>query len=144
MFKITYQVRTFCEMQQMGWEEWQQAMQTAKDIVKKYRQMLAEAKLLTDEAARKKAKLAADAVKRTLPGACFQASDFAVSIGDDPKKKYNYQKAGRWRDMRYAYLSGLVVIDVDHCGNPRELFVRLQQEHDFKKLGILLVYVSAS
>ena len=144
MFKITYQVRTFYEMEQMGWEEWQQAMQTAKDIVMKYRQMLANAKLQTDEAARKKAKQAADAVKRTLPGACFQASDFAVSIGDDPKKKYNYQKAGRWRDMRYAYLSGLIVIDVDHCGNPRELFVRLQQEHDFKELGILLVYVSAS
>lgn len=144
MFKITYLVRTFYEMQQMGWEEWQQAMQTAKGIVMKYRQMLANAKLQTDEAARKKAKQAADAVKRTLPGACFQASDFAVSIGDDPKKKYNYGKAGRWRDMRYAYLSGLVVIDVDHCGNPRELFVRLQQEHDFKALGILLVYVSAS
>ena len=144
MFKITYQVRTFYEMEQMGWEEWQQAMQTAKGIVMKYRQMLANAKLQTDEAARKKAKQAADAVKRTLPGACFQASDFAVSIGDDPKKKYNYGKAGRWRDMRYAYLSGLVVIDVDHCGDPRELFVRLQQEHDFKALGILLVYVSAS
>ena len=144
MFKITYQVRTYCEMQQMGWDEWQQAMQTAKDIVMKYRQMLADAMLLTDEATRKKAKQAADAVKRTLPGACFQASDFAVSIGDDPKKKYNYQKTGRWRDMRYAYLSGLVVIDVDHCGNPRELFVRLQQEHDLKELGILLVYVSAS
>ncbi len=144
MFKITYQVRTYCEMLQMGWEEWQQAMQRAKGIVMKYRQMLADAKLLTDEVARKKAKQAADAVKRTLPGACFQASDFAVSIGDDPKKKYNYQKSGRWRDMRYAYLSGLVVIDVDHCGNPRELFVRLQQEHDFKTLGILLVYVSAS
>ncbi len=95
MFKITYQVRTFYEMEQMGWEEWQQAMQTAKDIVMKYRQMLANAKLQTDEAARKKAKQAADAVKRTLPGACFQASDFAVSIGDDPKKKYNYGKAGR-------------------------------------------------
>lgn len=144
MFKITYQVRTYCEMLQMGWEEWQQAMQRAKGIVMKYRQMLADTKLLTDEVARKKAKQAADAVKRTLPGACFQASDFAVSIGDDPKKKYNYQKSGRWRDMRYAYLSGLVVIDVDHCGNPRELFVRLQQEHDFKALGILLVYVSAS
>ena len=144
MFKITYQVRTYCETLQMGWEEWQQAMLTAKEIVKKYRNMQADAKLLTDEAARKKAKQAADAVKRTLPGACFQAADFAVSIGDDPEKKYNYQKAGRWRDMRYAYLSGLVVIDVDHCGNPRELLVRLQQEHDFKALGILLVYVSAS
>ena len=144
MYKVTYQVRTYCEMQQMGWEEWQQAMQTAKEIVKKYRNMLAEANQQTDKAARKKAKQAADAVKRTLPGACFQASDFAVSIGDDPKKKYNYQKSGRWRDMRYAYLSGLVVIDVDHFGNPREVFAHLQQEHDFKALGILLVYVSAS
>ena len=144
MFKITYQVRTYCEMQPMGWEEWQQDMKTAIPIVNKYRQMLADMKKLTDEAARKKAKQEADAVKRTLPGACFQAADFAVSIGDDPKKKYNYQIAGRWRDMRYAYLNGLVVIDVDHCGNPRELFVRLQQEHDFKALGILLVYVSAS
>ena len=131
-------------MQQMGWDEWQQAMQTAKDIVKKYRQMLTEMKQLTEESDRKKAKMAANAVKCTLPGACFQAADFAISTGDDPKKKYNYGKTGRWRDMRYAYLSGLVVIDVDHCGNPRELFMRLQQEHDFRALGILLVYVSAS
>lgn len=144
MYRITYQVRTYCEMQTMGWEEWQKAMQTALPIVKKYRQMLADMKQLTDKAARKKAKLAADAVKRTLPGACFQAADFAESTGVDPKKKYNYGKRGRWRDMPYAYLSGLVVIDVDHCGNPREVFARLQQEHDLKKLGILLVYVSAS
>lgn len=144
MFKVTYQVRTYLECVQMGWEEWQKAMQIALPIVKKYRQMLADMKLLTDEAERKKAKLAADAVKRTLPGACFQVAEYAISIGDDPKKKYNYGKAGRWRDMRYAYLSGLVVIDVDHCGNPREVFVRLQQEHNFKELGILLVYVSAS
>ena len=53
---MTYQVRTYCEMQQMGWEEWQKAMQTAKEIVMKYRQMLADAKLLSDEADRKKAK----------------------------------------------------------------------------------------
>lgn len=144
MFRITYQVRTYLESVQMGWEEWQQAMQIALPIVKKYRQMLADMKLLTDEAERKKAKNAADAVKRTLPGACFQVAEFAISTGDDPKKKYNYGKTGRWRDMRYAYLSGLVVIDVDHCGNPREVFVRLQQEHNFKELGILLVYVSAS
>ena len=87
MFKITYQVRTYCEMQQMGWEEWQQAMQTAKEIVMKYRQMMAGAKLLTDESERKKAEKAAKAVKSTLPGACFQVSDFAASIGDDPEKK---------------------------------------------------------
>lgn len=144
MYKITYQVRTYLEMMQMGWNEWQKAMQIALPIVKKYRQMLAEAKLLTDEEERKKAKNAADVVKRTLPGACFQAGDFEVSVGDDPKKKYNFGKKGRWRDMRFAYLNGLVVIDVDHCGNPREVFVRIKQEHDLKALGILLVYVSAS
>ena len=132
MFRITYQVRTYCEMMQMGWDEWQQAMKTAIPIVKEYRQMLADYEKLTDEDARKKAKAAADALKRTLPGACFQAADFALSTGDDPNKKYNYGKTGRWRDMRYAFLSGLVVIDVDHCGNPREVFVRL------------MVYVSAS
>ena len=144
MFKITYQVRTYLEMMQMGWDEWQKAMQIAVPIVKKYRQMLADAKKLTDEKERDKAKKAADAVKRTLPGACFQAGDFEVSVGDDPKKKYNYGKKGRWRDMRYAYLNGLVVIDVDHCGNPHEVFERIKQEHDLKTLGILLVYVSAS
>lgn len=144
MFRITYQTRTYFEMQPLGWQEWQEAMQKALPIVKKYRQKLADMKQLTDECERKKARLAAAAVKRTLPGACFQASDFALSTGDDPKKKYNYGKTGRWRDMRYAYLSGLVVIDVDHCGNPRELFLRLKQEHDLKALGILLVYVSAS
>ena len=56
MFKITYQVRTYLECVQMGWEEWQQAMKTAIPIVKKYRQMLADREKLTDEAARKKAK----------------------------------------------------------------------------------------
>ena len=42
MFRITYQVRTYCEMMQMGWDEWQQAMQTALPIIKRYRQMLAD------------------------------------------------------------------------------------------------------
>ena len=41
MYKITYQVRTYLEMMQMGWNEWQKAMQIALPIVKKYRQMLA-------------------------------------------------------------------------------------------------------
>ena len=79
-------------------------------------------------------------LKNTLPGACFQAGDFAVSIGT---KKYNKGKRGRWREMRYAYLNGLVVIDVDHCGNPVDLFTRISKEHSLKDLGIVLVYVSA-
>ena len=139
MFRITYQVRTHLECVQMGWEEWQQAMQTAIPVVSEIRREYKAYLDTGDETHRKKA----DNLKKKLPGACFQASDFAESTGDDPRTKYNYGKTGRWREMRYAYLSGLVVIDVDHCGNPREVFGRIQQEHDLKAEGILLVYVSA-
>lgn len=79
-------------------------------------------------------------IKSTLPGACFQASEFAVSVGT---KKYNKGKRGRWREQAYAYLSGLVVIDVDHTGNPRVLFEQIKNSFDLKALGILLIYVSA-
>ena len=121
MFKITYQVKTYLEMQQMGYKEWQECLQMAAPIVAKIRN-------------------GEESLKSTLPGACFQTSDFAISTGT---KKYNKGRRGRWREQRYAFLSGLVVIDVDHCGNPRELFERIRQEHDLKALGILLVYVSA-
>lgn len=121
MFNVSYQLRTYYQMERMGWDEWQQAMLTAKPIVEKIRQ--GEEKL-----------------KATLPGACFQASEFALSIGE---KEYNKGKQGHWREMRYAYLSGLVVIDVDHCGDPRELFARIKEHHDLKAEGILLVYISA-
>ena len=175
MFRITYQVRTFLPMMQMGYEQWLKCLQIAMPIVQRYRMVLdcvAKGKTLgweqdkdfqqwvADEELKlerdgkhKKAMALRDPqnaaevlkgyagwLKTTLPGACFQASDFAVSTGT---KKYNRGKRGRWREMRYAYLSGLVVIDVDHCGNPREVFARIQQEHDLKAEGILLVYVSA-
>jgi hypothetical protein len=136
MFRITYQVRTYLECIQMGWEEWQQAMKTAIPIVCEIRREYKAYLDTGDETHKQKA----DELKKTLPGACFQVSDYAVSIGT---KKFNKGKRGRWREMLYAYLSGLVVIDVDHCGNPREVFVRIQQEHDLKAEGILLVYVSA-
>lgn len=136
MFRISFQVHTYCQMQQMGWDEWQQAMKTAKDIVEKVRQEH-QAYLETNDKSHKKE---ADRLKRTLPGACFQASDFAVSIGT---KEYNRGKSGRWREQKFAYLSGLVVIDVDHCGDPHELFVRLKEQFDLKAEGILLIYISA-
>lgn len=136
MFKVCYQVRTYLQMEQMGWEEWQKAMQIAKPIVEEVRREYKAFLETGDETHKKKA----DELKRTLPGACFQASEFAESIG---LKAYNKGKRGHWREMRYAYLNGLVVIDVDHCGNPRELFDRIKSEHDLKAEGILLVYISA-
>jgi len=137
MFKITFQVSTWLEMQHLGREQWQQCLNVAKDIVAEVRRLLK----LYRETGDKAYKTQADAKKRTLPGACFQASSFEVSVGT---KKYNKGKRGRWREQRHAYLSGLVVIDVDHVANPREMFEQMKTRFDLKALGILLVYISAS
>lgn len=137
MFKVTYQVKTWLQMERMGWKQWQECLELAKAIVAEVRRL----RKLYKETGDKQYKDQADEQKRSLPGACFQASDYEESVG---KKKYNKGKRGRWREQIHAYLSGLAVIDVDHCGNPRELFERIKNMHDLKKLGILLVYVSAS
>lgn len=137
MFKITYQVHTYLEMQHMGWAEWQKCLSIARPIVAEVRK---ELKAFAETGC-KAHKEKADELKRSLPGACFQASDFEVSVGT---KKYNKGKHGRWREQVHAYLSGLAVIDVDHIGSPRELFEHIQAQHDLKALGILLIYVSAS
>ena len=137
MFKVSFQVNFWLEMQRMGQAQWQECLRIAKEIVKKVRHELK----LYKETGNKEYKDQADELKRSLPGACFQASGFEVSVGT---KKYNKGKRGRWREQIHAYLSGLAVIDVDHCDNPRELFERITSMHDLKKLGILLVYVSAS
>ena len=137
MYKVSFQVSTWLQMQQMSWEEWQKCLKLAKSIVEEVRRELKLFRESGDKAHKKKA----DELKRSLPGACFQASDFEVSIGT---KKYNKGKRGRWREQIRAYLSGLVVIDVDHCDNPRELFERIKSQFDLKAEGILLVYISAS
>lgn len=137
MFRICYQVRTYLEMTQMGYEQWQQAMQTAKAIVAEIRR---EYKAYLDTGDKTHSKKA-DELKGTLPGACFQTGDVAESVGT---KKFNKGKRGRWREMRHAFLNGLVVIDIDHLKeDPRQLFMRLNKEYDLKALGILLVYISA-
>ncbi len=137
MFKVTYQVKTWLQMERMGWKQWQECLELATPIVAEVRRL----RKLYKETGDKQYKDQTDEQKRSLPGACFQASDYEESVG---KKKYNKGKRGRWREQIHAYLSGLAVIDVDHCGNPRELFERIKNIHDLKKLGILLVYVSAS
>lgn len=137
MFKFSYQVSTWLETQGMGWDEWQKCLQLAKSIVEEVRRELKAYAETGDKTHKDKA----DATKRTLPGACFQASEFEVSTGT---KKYNKGKRGRWREQRYAHLSGLVVIDVDHVDNPQVLFEQIKAKFNLKEQGILLVYVSAS
>lgn len=136
MFRIMYQVSMWLEMQPMGWEEWQECLKKAQSIVEAIRR---EHKAYT-ETGKEKHKKERERLKKTLPAACFQASDFEESAGT---KAYNKGKRGHWREQRYAYLSGLVVIDVDHVKSPRELFERIKKERDLKAEGILLIYISA-
>lgn len=137
MFKISYQVRTFMEMSRMGCNEWKECLRIAKGIAVAVRNELKLYRESGDNTHKKKA----DELKRTLPGICFQASGFEVSIGT---KKYNKGKKGRWREQIHACLSGLAVIDVDHCGNPHDLYKRINNQFDLKAQGVLLVYISAS
>lgn len=74
--------------------------------------------------------------KRRLPVCCFQAM-FDTSIN---KKGVE----GTWRENRYAHLTGLVMIDVDHVENPQGLIDQWLAREDFKDLGILMIYITPS
>ena len=74
-------------------------------------------------------------LKRKLPAFIFQATF------DETESKNG--KVGAWRKQSATRLTGLVVMDIDHVDDPREMFnswhgLRL------KELGILLVYVTPS
>ena len=60
--------------------------------------------------------------KESLPCICFQAT-FDVSkraVKDKKTKKVIRYEEGRWNLQKYAHLTGLVVLDIDHVENPRE------------------------
>ena len=76
-------------------------------------------------------------LKRKLPAFIFQATF------DDTTSKAG--KSGAWRKQSATRLTGLVVMDVDHVENPREVHGEWLRVHgDLKKLGILLVYITPS
>ena len=71
-------------------------------------------------------------LKRKLPAFIFQA------MFDETTSKTG--KIGRWRKQAATRLTGLVVMDVDHVENPREVF----QGWGELSSNILLVYVTPS
>ena len=75
-------------------------------------------------------------LKRKLPAFIFQA------MFDETLSKKG--RTGRWRKQSATRLTGLVVMDVDHVDNPREVYGAWGKVHDLKQLGILLVYVTPS
>jgi hypothetical protein len=75
--------------------------------------------------------------KSQLPVCCFQAM-FDTSIN---KKGIE----GTWRENLYSYLTGLVMMDIDHLEvDPQTLIDKWLSREDFKELGILLIYISPS
>ncbi len=75
-------------------------------------------------------------LKRKLPAFIFQATF------DETTSKAG--KAGAWRKQAATRLTGLVVMDIDHVDNPRDVFNSWHESHEFHELGILLVYVTPS
>ena len=77
-------------------------------------------------------------LKRKLPAFIFQATF------DETASKAG--KVGAWRKQAATRLTGLVVMDIDHIENPREVFEswHLATDDRTKRTGILLVYVTPS
>ena len=77
-------------------------------------------------------------LKRKLPAFIFQATF------DETTSKTG--KTGAWRKQSATRLTGLVVMDIDHIENPREVFEswHLATDDRTKRTGILLVYVTPS
>ena len=75
-------------------------------------------------------------LKRKLPAFIFQAT-FDVTSSKSGK-------TGAWRKQSATHLTGLVVMDVDHVENPKEVHGSWEKVHDFKQLGIVLIYITPS
>jgi hypothetical protein len=76
-------------------------------------------------------------IKRGLPAYIFQATF------DETESKNG--KVGRWRKQAATRLTGLVVMDIDHVEEPLTLYQGwVEKELDWKKLGILLIYITPS
>ena len=76
-------------------------------------------------------------LKRKLPAFIFQATF------DETESAKG--KAGAWRKQAATRLTGLVVMDIDHIEDPLTIYQGWTEKGlDWKKLGILLVYVTPS
>ena len=76
------------------------------------------------------------ALKRKLPAFIFQATF------DETTSKAG--KVGAWRKQAATRLTGLVVMDIDHVENPREVYDSWFKALNFESLGIVLIYITPS
>lgn len=94
-------------------------------------------------------RLYADALKRSLPGIIFMASDFdetlrAVKRTDADGKVVVEQVKGKWRVQKAARLNGIAVLDSDHLPQPVEQWFSQTSPEQLRQLGVLLVFITSS
>jgi hypothetical protein len=94
-------------------------------------------------------RLYADALKRSLPGIIFMASDFdeterEVKTTDANGAMTTERVKGKWRVQKAARLNGIAVLDSDHLPQPVEQWFSHITPEQLRQLGVLLVYITSS
>ncbi len=84
----------------------------------------------------KRVALWCDDMKKHLP--------FVIFVATYPERETKGGKAKRWRSQKFAELTGLVVLDVDHIEDVEHVWTYQIQNRNLAELGILLVYVTPS
>ncbi len=164
MGRVTYQNNIFAPMLPLTEGAMEQAMKVADVRVKKYRKVLddldsnnwgkyiqsSEFKKWKKAELKRNSRLTNDpeklvrawaqSIKTSLPAYCFSAY-FDESLGT---KTYNKGKKGCWREQQHAHLTGLAVCDFDHVTDPHLIYERWQQTIDFKKEGIMSIFITPS
>ena len=94
-------------------------------------------------------RLYADALKRSLPGIIFMASDFdeterEVKTTDANGAMTTERVKGKWRVQKAARLNGIAVLDSDHLPQPVEQWFSHTSPEQLRQLGVLLVFITSS
>lgn len=76
-------------------------------------------------------------LKQSLPAVIPTVTHFAES-------KDRWGRLGLWRVQQQGYLSGLAVLDADHVPNPEERVEEWLRRDDFRQLGIVWIFITAS
>ncbi len=84
----------------------------------------------------KRVALWCDDMKKHLP--------FVIFVATYPERETKGGKAKRWRSQKFAELTGLVVLDVDHIEDVEHVWTYQIQNRNLAELGILMVYVTPS
>ena len=86
----------------------------------------------------------AESLKQTLTAFIFSCNLFdEVKRKKKRKDETEYEVVERPRQLKYCHLNGLVMLDIDHVGNPMEIWYKLREMKDLMS-RVALVHISCS